>query len=257
MSGVICIDVRTGKPDPGTQPYVITDGSKTIKEVIWTITKSADVFTSNTVSGAGNTTQSLVFKSQAELLALATSADQTVTLNAYIEYLDGTKVQLSKTVKIQNMACCPGYLITNGAFTGTIPSSIGVLLDVDATLAQFSSATRQNLCVGPDLGANKSWNTVSEPNWCNTNVHLQNSDWDDGNNDWRLPNIAELANMQAIKGSIPNLATALLDGYQSSTDYSGDSSRTVGWAFNLGISGYTNKTASSSATYTRCVRTMD
>ncbi|GHU71380.1 hypothetical protein FACS189413_13030 [Bacteroidia bacterium] len=162
MSGVTCIDVRAGQGNPGTQQYVVSEtgsGSKTIKEVIWTITKSADVLTTNSVSSTGNTTQNLVFKSQAELLALATSIDQTVTLVAYIEYSDGTKVQLSKTVKIQNRACCPEYLITNGAFEGG-PSAINTGLSVSSTLALFPASTK-NLCVGPDFGANRTWNSVT------------------------------------------------------------------------------------------------
>ncbi|GHT02806.1 hypothetical protein FACS189440_15460 [Bacteroidia bacterium] len=255
MSGVSCIDVRSGQADPGTQQYVVTEtgsGSKTIKEVIWTISKSADVLTSNGVSGTGNVNQNLVFKSQAELLALAASTDQTVTLTAYIEYSDNTKVQISKAVKIQNRSCCPGYLITNGAFEGG-PSAVAINLNVSSTLALFPAATK-NLCVGPDFGPSRTWYSVTG-NFCNTNVHGQGGDWDDGDNTWRLPNIAELANMQAIQSSIPNFATSYT--YWSSTDYSGDSSDAAVW-YTSG-SGSTNhriKTAYTNGVYTRCVRTI-
>ncbi|GHT77265.1 hypothetical protein FACS189463_3460 [Bacteroidia bacterium] len=138
--------------------------------------------------------------------ALATSADQTVTLIAYIEYSDGTKVQLSTPVKIQNRICCPGYLITNGAFEGG-PSAVNTGLNVSSTLALFPASTK-NLCVGPDFEASRTWDSVTGT-FCNTNVHNQGGDWNDGDNTWRLPNIAELANMQAIKGSIPNLTTSI------------------------------------------------
>jgi hypothetical protein len=256
MSGATCIDVRVGHPALGTLQYDVSEtGTGTIANVIWSVLPSTQgLLVSNSASGTGNTTQRLVFKSQAELLALATSADQTIVLIAYIEYSDGTKVQLSTIVKIQNQAWCLGYLIINGAFTGTIPSSIGYGLGVDETLALFSSATRQDLCVGPDFGANRTWYSVTGT-FCNTNVHDLGGAWNDGNNDWRLPNIAELANMQAIKGSIPNFAMS----YWSSTDaYEESGYNTARWNFNGSGSITTNhKMVISSGIYTRCVRTMN
>ncbi|MDR0546467.1 MAG: DUF1566 domain-containing protein [Dysgonamonadaceae bacterium] len=258
ISGITCIDVRAGQPNPGTQPYVVTEtgsGAKTIKGVVWAVNQSTQgLLVSNGVSGADNTTQNLVFKSQAELLALAASADQTIALLAYIEYSDGTKVRLSKTVKIQNRICCPGYLIENGAFTGSIPGSIGTGLSVTDVMISFSGATRQDLCVGPDFGASRSWNSVTG-SFCNASVHSKGDDWNDGNNTWRLPNIAELANMQQYKASIPDLAA--LFGYWSGTTstYTGDSTYAAIWYFyGSGDTNHYSKSNTTASVYVRCVR---
>jgi hypothetical protein len=126
IGGISYIDVRAGQPDSGTQQYVVTEtGTGTITNVIWSVTPSTQgLLTSNSASGAGNTTQSLVFKSQAELLTVAENTDQTIVLVAYIEYSDGIKVQVSTIIKIQNRAYCQGVIIPGGTFTGSATTSV-------------------------------------------------------------------------------------------------------------------------------------
>ncbi|MDR0547128.1 MAG: DUF1566 domain-containing protein [Dysgonamonadaceae bacterium] len=253
LAGTNCYDVKTGKNEPGTQQYTITEGgTKTIKNVIWSVSATSnDLLKSSSVGGVNNTVQTLVFKSKAELSATAATS-QTITLTAYIEYTDNVKVKLGATVRIQNQACCQGTLIIGGAFTS--PSAAAASLTQAQALA-LGSPTGMDLCIGPDMGANKTWNAVAATDWCNTNIHNLGGAWNDGEKTWRLPNIVELANMHNSKTSIPNLAVSSY--YWSSTEQLNDPDNALLWYFyKNGNSNYSDKTYSSSNSYTRCVRSI-
>ncbi|MDR0546690.1 MAG: DUF1566 domain-containing protein, partial [Dysgonamonadaceae bacterium] len=189
--------------------------------------------------------------SKAEL-SVAAATSQTITVAAYIEYTDNVKVKLGVTVRIQNQACCQGTLILGGAFTS--PSAAAASLTQAQALA-LGSPTGMDLCIGPDMGANKAWNTVAAKDWCNTNVHNLGGAWNDGENTWRLPNIVELANMHNSKTSIPNLASSSY--YWSSTEQLNDLNNALLWYFyKNGNGNFSNKMYSSSNSYTRCVRSI-
>jgi hypothetical protein len=202
MSGKTCIDVRTGQPDPGTQKYIITEtGTKTIKNVIWVITKSTDgLLVKDSVSGTGNTTQNLVFKSQAELLALAASQEQTITLNAYIEYSDSKKIKLSRLVQIRNRECCQGVEIPGGVHTGGTYSYTGGKASYDNQMSSYK-VTRdisKNLCVYYKNGSGNEYDRIS--NKC---ANGEDIDAADRGVSWRLPHPAELAQMSTANANAP------------------------------------------------------
>ncbi|GHT05799.1 hypothetical protein FACS189423_10350 [Bacteroidia bacterium] len=262
LQGITCFDVRPDKDDPAAEPrvYTVVEGgtTSTIASVAWGVTPSSAGLLNAYVPGATNT-NTLNFKDLATLQSVANPTAQTIELVALVTYANGQERKVSATVKIQYKACCPtdagGYIRENGVYTG--PSSVASGLNLASTLDLYTNVSNTNLCVGPDLGNSLTWNTVSAASWCNDNVHAKGGDWDDGNNDWRLPNIGELANLQAVKGDIPSLSTS--NNYWSSTDYSANPTVSAAlWYFNGSGSTYgSSKTNSATNVYTRCVRTMN
>jgi hypothetical protein len=249
LAGIFCFDIR----EPLTTftydyPLTIT-GTYSKKEVIWAINDGNSIQDAPAVTGSANA--HLTFKPQ---------TTGQILLTAHIALTQGEtvhKFSISKTIKFQLAACCAGYIVEQGAYTGTIPTQAAPGLSVEQTLALFPFATKKTLCVGPDLGASLTWNAVAASGWCNTILHNIGGVWNDGNNDWRLPNIAELANLQAVKSSVPDLSTSY--NYWSSTI--GASSPTYYAAvWNFYEDGKTDnfsKTSSQPYTSTRCVRSMD
>jgi hypothetical protein len=249
LGGTLCFDIRSPLTTVTYDYPLNISGEKSVDKVTWVISDA------NTIQNAPAITD----KTNAQLTFKPQTTGQ-ILLTAYIELTKSdnstAKVSISKVIKFQMAACCAGYIAEQGAYTGTIPSSVASGLTVDQTLALFPSATKKTLCVGPDLGASLTWNAVTANGWCNTAVHNAGGDWNDGNNDWRIPNIAELANLQAVKSSITGLATS--NYYWSSTDYSTNPTGAAIWYFTgSGNTADGNKTYGNSVIYTRCVRTMD
>jgi hypothetical protein len=270
MSGVTCIDVRAGQPNPGTLQYVITEtGTGTIANVIWTVTPSTqELLVSNTVSGTSNTTQELVFKSQAELWVLVENVDQNITLVAYIKYSDGKKVQVSKTVNIRNRPCCPGVIIPGGthSYSGAQYSGIpnGKTYDELISTYNFKREELQDLCIYYRDYTKVGWDNAV--NVCATGYDL---DYEDRRDTWRLPNIAELAQMslsgatadwapkwnalESVAGADPR-TTNIRDGemYWSATEYSS----TIAMYYWV-VFGEAWRNTQSFYYWVRCVRTMN
>jgi hypothetical protein len=80
--------------------------------VDWEVVESSpgNLLTSNSAGGAKNATQTLNFPGATTLTNFAPA---TVTVNAYVNYSDRV-VKVSKTVKIQNAACCEGTIVYSG-----------------------------------------------------------------------------------------------------------------------------------------------
>jgi hypothetical protein len=114
MSGSDCWDVREDKSDPGAQDYTVAAGSSVaIRTVDWEVIESLPDQLLNSQSGSGNTL-TLNYKDRASLETAAGVSGQTVTVSAFVTYEDNKVVQISKTVKIQNAACCEGTNVYEG-----------------------------------------------------------------------------------------------------------------------------------------------
>jgi hypothetical protein len=258
MGGDICIDVRDGQPEPGSKSYTITEGgSKIISTVDWEVIESStgNLLISQNATGTNNVTETLVFKDRASLSTTVTPNPQTVTVNAYVTYPDAKIVKLSKVVKIQNQACCPGVIIADGAFTGSIPSTLSAGLSRASTLSAFSSATRKDLCWGPVLPAEMNWNIVIATSWCNEAVHGKGGDWDDGYLTWRITNVAELAYIDQAAGRQVTGQTGTT-AFWSSTTTPDSKLPVLLWVYNSQVT-YARDAYGWGSNNVRCVRTLD
>ncbi|GHT88211.1 hypothetical protein FACS189474_3040 [Bacteroidia bacterium] len=197
MGGVFCYDVRSSLDAEADYPLTVT-GQKSLDKVTWVITETEAV--QSAAATLSNTNAKLKFNEQSVVSGLAPAE---ITITAYIDLTltndTKGKTSVSKTIKFRNAPCCPGYTAENGAFTGLIPSMVSANQNVQQVLNAFTDATRSDLCISPDLGSGVSWNTANSAEWCNEKVHAIGGVWADRNTNWRLPNMGELANLQATK----------------------------------------------------------
>jgi hypothetical protein len=266
LNGVSCIDVSAGQNEPGAAQYIaIETGSGMIDNVTWFINQSTQgLFVSNIISGTGNVSQTLTLKSRAELSALAASADQTITLIAYIEYSDGKKVQISKNVKIRNRSCCSGVIIPGGVYTGPASIQIPDNTTYDQVISDYGFVRQasQDLCVYyRDASSLQDRQTAIDDCASGANV-----DAVDRSDTWRLPNIAELSQMStnanapapkydaltSVEGADPR--TINIESYYYWSVTENDSISSICWKYFDSGTWFFHETAT---VYVRCVRTMN
>jgi hypothetical protein len=134
---------------------------------------------------------------------------------------------------------CSGYIIPNGVFTGPDPCTSCQDRDNFATLtgSRGFASTKTSLCV-------HSSDQSKSSNWANAGTLCKNLTTD--GKSWRLPNIAELGNLQ---GSYSSYGIAS-NVYWSSTK--GDASV---WSWYYGGS-YAYWYTNTNSLYVRCVRNL-
>jgi hypothetical protein len=153
----------------------------------------------------------------------------------------GTSAAQSSASAMTVIPACSGYTIANGEFSGpatTTTLSIGD--DLSAILSKGFSATGKSLCLAPYDQRNPS-----SYNWVNGMAQCTSLATDGAS--WRMPNIAELANLQSSCTSYG----MSLGNYGCSTER--NSLNAWFWRYNQGSASYGNKTFTS---YVRCVRSL-
>jgi hypothetical protein len=202
INGSPCFDVHESLVANSTYSLSVTGA--TIRNTVWDIQDPKGVLSGS--ASTGNVSAVLPFKPQATVIALALPA--TVTVTAYITLSTGDKVKVTQTVKFQVATCCSGWIIPNGVHTGPATSSNIRNGDNYATLIGsrgFVAIIASSLCLAPADESDKT-------NWANAIIACDNKTTDDAS--WRLPNVAELANLE------PNYTTYGLrtsDYYRSVT----------------------------------------
>jgi hypothetical protein len=134
---------------------------------------------------------------------------------------------------------CPGYTITNGAYSGPTTSELnGEGTTMDQLTDSYGFSVSGDLCLAPaDQGSPSTYN------WPNAKAQCDNL-----GDDWRLPNIAELGNLQSSRTSYG------MDQfrYWSSTEW--NSTGAWYWYYNHNFTYWDGK--SLNRTYARCVRSL-
>jgi hypothetical protein len=267
-------------------PNPLTVSNATVTGVVWTFEDTKTVLAGSTGNASGAT---LTFKSQASVSALAPA---TVTVTALITLDKGGttyKVAATRTIKFQNMTCCDGAVIVNGAYnyvSGSLPGdgakAGGALANGDASwspnlsisegaynataMNSFFTAAGTDLCVYKTNGNSKSTTT-----WVNAVNNCANGSYTDGDASagWYLPNERELqAIYNALGGSgssainFSNLqapsyvATTAEDmvsrNYWSSTE----NSSTAAYILYFSNGDRVNNYKTTDNLYVRCVRRM-
>lgn len=254
MSGISCFDVR-GSLSSEEAYEVSVSGAKSIDKVTWYIEDEQGVL--GVYSPSSSTTQALPFKSQSEVLSLATANNNVVSVKL-IAYLDITlsdnsakQVLVEKNVSFRNGTCCAGYLAEGGAYVTSNTNQYLAIPD-GTTLAKLKT----------DYGF---YQTGADLCWAQNDVKTTTVTWANAKSlcsslgeDWRLPNIAELGHIQGVHSTLAtngasgvgttNMQTNV---YWSSTEY--NSAHAVHWRFHLSTTYYNNKTTNF---YARCVRTL-
>ncbi|MDR2621847.1 MAG: DUF1566 domain-containing protein, partial [Dysgonamonadaceae bacterium] len=100
----------------------------------------------------------------------------------------------SGTARTLSVATCPGAVITNGAYSGPATSNFGSAATTMAQLTgTYGFAVSGDLCL-----AVKDQGSPSTYTWTNANTQCSNLNTGDQTG-WRLPNIAELGNLQSTR----------------------------------------------------------
>jgi hypothetical protein len=136
---------------------------------------------------------------------------------------------------------CSGHIITNGAYSGPTTSTLnGDGTAMNQLTGTYGFAVTGNLCLAPsDQGS------PTQYNWTNAGNQCSSLTIDDAS--WRLPNIAELGNLQSSRTSY-GMAQPY---YWSSTER--DSTNAWVWYYNGGA---TRSHTKSTTSYVRCVRSI-
>ncbi|GHT42378.1 hypothetical protein FACS189437_10250 [Bacteroidia bacterium] len=256
LDGVFCYDVRSSLAADADYQLNVT-GHKSIDKVTWVIKEMHPVqIVQIAPATLSNTNAHLEFKDQWYVSNFPAPTEITITAYIDLTLTDDTpgKTSVSKKIKFQNAPCCPGYTAENGAFTGSIPQQLASYLNIAEVLDAFKDATRSDLCISPDNLGGVSWNTANAAEWCSEKVHAMGGEWADGNDNWRLPNIGELANLQATKW----MQEPMYGNIYSSTEDVSDQTRILLWAAiaNPHTYGLASLTKASVISYARfmCVR---
>jgi hypothetical protein len=167
--------------------------------------------------------------------AAATSITNAIKVNA--ENSCGTSADYSNTAAL-SIWDCPGYTITNGAYSGPTTSTLnGDGTTMSQLTGSYGFAVSGNLCLAQaDQGSPSTylWETAK----------TQCSNLGTG---WRLPNIAELGNLQSSRTSYGMFNLF----YWSSTEENG----VYVWQWVYG-EGYTNHGNRDYGSMVRCVKSL-
>jgi hypothetical protein len=189
ITGISCFDVSEGKDNPGSQEYVVSEtGTATITSIKWVVTPSSpDLLVSNAASGTLNAKQTLNFNDAETLRSAATGNAQAVTITAYIEYEDGRKVDVSKSLVIQLANCCADTYYPDAAYEG--PEYLPLTGATPAATVYAMYTPAGGLCVKGQRSANWEWHYVR----CYDVMRPPH--------DWRLANAAETLKIQSYKNA--------------------------------------------------------
>jgi hypothetical protein len=178
----------------------------------------------------------------------------------------GTDVAVPLTVKIQDCACCIGFLAENGAFktniSGTTANSTGAGGVVTAATALGQTVSTGSLCWAP--GAGTGSNTVAWNTFCDSQSG-KSGQGTDGNTGWRLPTAGEFAWMYQHYGTGTALpANSLYESFKPRTNTGGyissnkslQSSNTLQGRWLNDNGGWQTANVNFATNFLRCVRDM-
>jgi hypothetical protein len=153
----------------------------------------------------------------------------------------------AQTLMVTVTSACPGYTITNGAYSGPATTTMDGdnRISMSRLTGSYNFKVSGNLCL-----AKNDQGSPSQYNWANANTQCSNLG--DG---WRLPNIAELGHLQ---GSQTSYGMAQ-DVYYSSTDR--DGIYAWAWRYILSYAVYNRKAYNPDYNfftyYVRCVKSLN
>jgi hypothetical protein len=201
------------------------------------------------ISGA-----TLYFKPYTAISAIVTAnspAVISVVLNAYVTFSNDTKMKVTKTVKFQNLPCCAtGLTVSNGVWTPKTSNTTTMTginhLAFSVVDDYFDQQIGASLCLAStDEGNFISWVTASTTTCANSTRDGQPA------GSWRLPNIAELGQLDGNQGVYGMSTTS----YWSSTNR--DAGNAWAWDYKPNIASYWGTGTPDQNIYVLCVRSLE
>jgi hypothetical protein len=184
LSGITCFDISSALP--ASADYIVTiEGTATISKVRWILTNASSISLGSASTTANTATQTLLFD---------TPVEGNVTVTAYIDLDNAQKFSIEKTVKFQNRSCCSGNIISKGVWNGDLTTIMNgsTGLSFSTVRNYFTQSTTEDLCLAPS-------DESGTPTWADAKTACANKTT--GEAYWRLPNVAELGQLQDIRTS--------------------------------------------------------